>query len=85
MPASPFAAIVTSTNLATRRVKMPAFRLAWMVGAVVLAAMFAPVATYAQETSVKNIVLVHGAWADGSGWQKVYEALKARGYNVSIV
>ena len=37
---------------------------------------------YAQ---VKNIVLVHGAFADGSGWKKVYTILKARGYNVSVV
>ena len=34
---------------------------------------------------VKNIVLVHGAFADGSGWHKVYTILKAKGYNVSIV
>jgi pimeloyl-ACP methyl ester carboxylesterase len=34
---------------------------------------------------VKNIVLVHGAFADGSGWQGVYKVLTARGYNVSIV
>src|SRR4030095_7106137 len=34
---------------------------------------------------VKNIVLVHGAFADGSGWKKVYTILKNRGYNVSIV
>jgi pimeloyl-ACP methyl ester carboxylesterase len=34
---------------------------------------------------VKNVVLVHGAFADGSCWQKVYTILKSRGYNVSIV
>lgn len=34
---------------------------------------------------MKNIVLVHGAWADGSGWQAVYEILRSRGYSVSIV
>lgn len=34
---------------------------------------------------VKNIVLVHGAFADGSGWQKVYTILTERGYKVSIV
>src|ERR1700675_2486552 len=34
---------------------------------------------------VKNIVLVHGAWADGSGWKGVYEILVTDGYNVSIV
>jgi pimeloyl-ACP methyl ester carboxylesterase len=34
---------------------------------------------------VKNIVLVHGAWADGSGWKGVYDILVNDGYNVSIV
>lgn len=35
--------------------------------------------------SVKNVVLVHGGFVDGSGWQKVYNLLKKDGYNVSIV
>jgi pimeloyl-ACP methyl ester carboxylesterase len=34
---------------------------------------------------VKNIVLVHGAWADGSGWRGVYNNLVRDGFNVSIV
>lgn len=34
---------------------------------------------------IHNIVLVHGAWADGSGWKGVYEILSKGGYNVSIV
>lgn len=34
---------------------------------------------------IDNIVLVHGAFADGSGWRKVYDALVAKGYKVSIV
>jgi pimeloyl-ACP methyl ester carboxylesterase len=34
---------------------------------------------------IENIVLVHGAWADGSGWKGVYEILVKDGYNVSIV
>ena len=29
-----------------------------------------------------NIVLVHGAWADGSCWSSVIERLQAGGYNV---
>jgi pimeloyl-ACP methyl ester carboxylesterase len=33
----------------------------------------------------QNIVLVHGAFADGSGWRGVYDNLTARGYRVSIV
>jgi len=34
---------------------------------------------------VKNIVLVHGAFADGSGWQGIYTNLTKRGYKVSVV
>jgi len=34
---------------------------------------------------IRNIVLVHGAWADGSGWRGVYDILAKDGYNVSIV
>ena len=34
---------------------------------------------------VRNIVLVHGAWADGSGWKGVYDILARDGYKVSIV
>src|SRR5439155_15073647 len=30
-----------------------------------------------------NIVLVHGAWADGSSWSAVIEPLQADGYNVT--
>src|SRR6266704_2297175 len=38
-----------------------------------------------QAPRVRNIVLVHGAWADGSGWKGVYDILVKDGYNVSIV
>jgi pimeloyl-ACP methyl ester carboxylesterase len=34
---------------------------------------------------VRNIVLVHGAWADASGWRGVYDILVKDGYNVSMV
>jgi pimeloyl-ACP methyl ester carboxylesterase len=33
----------------------------------------------------KNVVLVHGAFADGSGWRGVYDELTNRGYRVTIV
>ena len=36
-------------------------------------------------SKVNNIVLVHGGFVDGSGWQGVYGILKSKGYNVSIV
>ncbi len=35
--------------------------------------------------AVKNVVLVHGGFVDGSGWQGVYDVLKKKGYNVTIV
>jgi hypothetical protein len=35
--------------------------------------------------SVRNIVLVHGGFVDGSGSEGVYAILKKKGYNVSIV
>jgi pimeloyl-ACP methyl ester carboxylesterase len=34
---------------------------------------------------VRNVVLVHGGFVDGSGWQRVYHLLKKDGYTVSIV
>src|SRR6266481_2163275 len=34
---------------------------------------------------MNNIVLVHGAFLDGAGWEGVYRSLKKKGYNVSIV
>lgn len=47
-------------------------------------------ATQAQSTATspegaRNVVLVHGAFADGSGWRGVYDELTAKGYRVSIV
>ncbi len=38
-----------------------------------------------EEHRVRNIVLVHGAWADGSGWKGVYDILVKNGYHVSLV
>src|SRR6202158_3583344 len=36
-------------------------------------------------TMAKNVVLVHGGFVDGSGWEGVYKILKRDGYNVSVV
>src|ERR1700694_2463271 len=38
-----------------------------------------------QQHRIRNVVLVHGACADGSGWKGVYDILVKDGYNVSIV
>ncbi|MGD9739334.1 MAG: alpha/beta hydrolase [Bauldia sp.] len=53
--------------------------------AAVLAAVAMPMAAMAQPAGARNVVLVHGAWADGSGWRAVYDALVAEGYTVTIV
>lgn len=55
-------------------------RIVALVGCCLLSV---PVASAA--TPVKNIVLVHGAWADGSSWAKVIPLLQAKGYNVVSV
>ncbi|WP_377299802.1 alpha/beta fold hydrolase [Rhizobium sp. SGZ-381] len=46
-------------------------------------AMFTPVS--ANAAPVRNVVLVHGAFADGAGWRGVYDELTKRGYHVQIV
>src|ERR1700729_124915 len=38
----------------------------------------------AMAAPMHNIVLVHGAWVNGSGWKPVYDILVKDGYNVSI-
>ena len=50
--------------------------------ALLAAAAFTPVRA---AEPIRNIVLVHGAFADGSGWQPVFERLVKKGYKVSIV
>jgi len=45
----------------------------------------ASMATPAAAEPVKNIVLVHGAWVDGSGWKPIYEILSKKGFHVSMV
>ena len=54
-----------------------------ILATVALAGMAASV--NAQTPAVKNVVLVHGAFADGSGWRGVYDELTRRGYHVTIV
>jgi len=41
--------------------------------------------TAAHSEPVKNIVLTHGAWVDGSGWKPVYDILTKRGFKVTMV
>jgi pimeloyl-ACP methyl ester carboxylesterase len=52
---------------------------------IAAAAVAGSVAFGVSAEPIRNIVLVHGAFADGSGWRGVYDDLTARGYAVSIV
>jgi pimeloyl-ACP methyl ester carboxylesterase len=36
-------------------------------------------------SKIKNVVLVHGSFVDGAGWESVFHLLTRRGYNVSVV
>lgn len=60
--------------------------LATAAAAAVIASMPASASDpIPQNQSVRNVVLVHGAFADGSGWRGVYDELTQRGYRVTIV
>jgi len=37
------------------------------------------------QLSVKNVVIVHGAFADASGWEPAYQLLRQKGFNVTLV
>lgn len=50
-----------------------------------LLALAYPLRAQNEAHRIRNVVLVHGAWADGSGWKGVYDILTNDGYNVSIV
>jgi pimeloyl-ACP methyl ester carboxylesterase len=56
-------------------------RLACAAGA----ALISSAAGGATAAPVKNIVLVHGAFVDGSGWRPVYDILAHDGFNVTVV
>ncbi len=56
---------------------------------IAIAALFLAASPAITQTSTpngpKNIVLVHGAWADGSSWSKVVPLLEAKGFHVICV
>jgi pimeloyl-ACP methyl ester carboxylesterase len=64
---------------------MTRFRTILAAAASLVAVAGALPALAAPAEPIKNVVLVHGAFADGSGWRGVYDILKAKGYRVSIV
>ena len=52
--------------------------------AIILSTIIGSGTTAAAQT-VKNVVLVHGAFADGSGFKGLYNILTKKGYNVTVV
>jgi pimeloyl-ACP methyl ester carboxylesterase len=64
---------------------LPAVLAAALTASVVPAAHADDAAPSHPGGRVINVVLVHGAFADGAGWRRVYDDLTARGYRVSIV
>ena len=53
--------------------------------AIVAALCLVSTAVPASADPLKNIVLVHGAWVDASGWKPVCDILKKDGFNVTMV
>src|SRR5450432_4262012 len=62
--------------------------LASLIGIALLISLALPLRVILQEPAkspIKNVVLVHGAWADGSSWSKLIPLLEAKGLHVVAV
>lgn len=57
----------------------------FMFAVVFFSFLFSAVANAQSAPKIKNVVLVHGAFADGSGWKGLYQELTKKGYKVTIV
>ncbi len=69
---------ICSLNFVRQAALLGLFALAPMCGK-------AQTAAAAQPLHVHNIVLVHGAWADGSSWNKIIPLLEKKGFHVTAV
>ena len=57
----------------------------WMVSILIISVFGFAGSTYGQGAkTIKNVVLVHGAFVDGSGWRGIYNILIGQGYKVSV-
>lgn len=64
------------------------FKTTLLATAITAMSLSAPANAASAKTTpqnARNVVLVHGGFVDGSGWQKVYNLLRKDGYNVTIV
>jgi len=73
----------TDRNVTTKLYAVAAVATTLM-GATLLLERTAKVSAAASPTGIKNVVLVHGAFADGSGWEAVAKILEKDGYTVSV-
>jgi pimeloyl-ACP methyl ester carboxylesterase len=64
---------------------LPKLAVAMAIAAPLLASAAAPAAAPAAPAGARNIVIVHGAFVDGSGWRVVHDILFHKGYKVSVV
>jgi pimeloyl-ACP methyl ester carboxylesterase len=75
-------------QLQRRTVMKKPYRIALLTVALITAVLLlektVKVAAAATPTGIKNVVLVHGAFADGSGWDAVAKILETDGYTVSV-
>lgn len=60
-------------------------KLFLLVTAIFFIAMISAEGFAQTKPRVKNVVIVHGAFADASGWEALYKILKKDGYNVTLV
>src|SRR5882724_12646847 len=67
-----------------RNVMTKLYAIAALASALMGATLNAAAAGPAPQTGIKNVVLVHGAFADGSGWEAVAKILDKDGYTVSV-
>src|SRR6188768_390971 len=82
------AAMLTSIPTRLRKTNMNTLLKKTVAAALMMGGLFAVQASQAaqpQDLKGKNVVLVHGAFADGSSWDKVIPLLEARGLHVTSV
>jgi pimeloyl-ACP methyl ester carboxylesterase len=73
----------TDRNVTTKLYAVAALAATLMSGPLLLERIV-KVAAAPPPTGIKNVVLVHGAFADGSGWEGVAKILEKDGYTVSV-
>ena len=59
--------------------------IAKLRAALIYVLLLCSLPSFSQIKPVKNVVIVHGAFADGSGWKNVFNLLSVKGYQVTVV